>query len=187
MPFEPECIEKHRDQAHLTCGTCSDSHSYELTRIEQLNGISRKIIDYATQLPEWQTHPARMAYIVPMIVHETCMNAIEHGVLDIDKREKRKIIADLGDQYLGWVEKQWLAKNTPLSITTCINDQRILVGIHDSGTGFDATKNDLVTISDSELLELSGRGMVILRGLGVKLYWNKEGNTILCSYWHSSS
>lgn len=182
MPLEPKCIEKHRNQDHLTCGTCSDNLSFELARIDQMEDISRKIIENASRLPEWQPHLGRMAYTVTMIIRETCMNAIEHGILGVDRSQKKKLVEDHGEQYHDWVEMEWTAKKIPLSVTACINNQRILIGVHDGGAGFDATENNLSAISDADLLELSGRGMVILRGMGVKLRWNKEGNTILCLY-----
>lgn len=180
-------MEKHRDQAHLTCGTCSEGHCFELTRIEQMDAIAGKLIECVIQLPEWQAHRARVTFVVTMIIHETCMNAIEHGALGIDKVQKRKIMDEKGDQYLDWVKKEWSANHPPLSITACINNHRLLIGVHDSGTGFDTVKSELVTVSDAELTELSGRGMAILKGMGVKLRWNKEGNTILCSFRHSAA
>lgn len=186
MPFEPECVEKHRNQAHLTCGACSDNHSFTLTRMGQMEGISERIIDCAAKLPEWREHRARIAYTVTLIINEACLNAIEHGVLGIGKEKKRALVARHGDKYLAWVEEEWLASHTPITVTACINEKRILIGVHDSGAGFDPVKGEMTVIADADLLELSGRGIVILKGMGIKLRWNKEGNTILCSYHHSN-
>lgn len=181
MPFMPDCLAKHRDQAHLMCGACSDNHSFALTSLGEIGVIADEIIGCAMRFPEWRPHRARTAYIVTLIINETCMNAVEHGALGIDKRQKRKLIAEQGEKYIEWVETQWLAKNVPLSVTACINGQRILIGVHDGGTGFDASKHELSAIGNADLMELSGRGMAILKGMGVQLSWNEEGNTILCS------
>lgn len=182
MPLEPDCADKHRDKKHLGCNTCSDNYDFTISDLRNIETISTEICGHALKLEEWKPHAARLSYTVTLIIHEACLNAVEHGIMGIDKASKRELLDKLGERYLEYVEKEWARKGPSISITACVNAERVLIGIHDAGTGFDPSDDTLMTISDEDILESSGRGMAILKGVGVKLNWNAKGNTILCSY-----
>lgn len=182
MPFQPECMEKHRNKDHLECNLCSENHDFTITLLKDIDELSEKIIASAGKFPEWFPHYARMAYAITLVVHEACMNAVEHGILGLDKESKKKRMVELEGEYPAWVEAEWKRKNIPIYISLCLNAERILIGVHDGGRGFDFTSKNFSTISDTEMLDPSGRGLKIMGGMGVNLQWNRCGNSVLCSY-----
>lgn len=153
-----------------------------LHTLPQINELSEDIIHEAARFPEWAPHRTRLAYTVTLTMHETCMNAIEHGLLGLNKEEKKGLLADLQERYIAYVEERWKSANVPIYVSVCFNPDRILIGVHDDGEGFDFNLSRFSRIEDSEMMDFSGRGLTILKGMNIQLYWNKKGNSVLCSY-----
>ncbi len=182
MPLEPKCIEKHRSKTHLECNACSDNQGYTLTNLRQIDDLSEKIVNAAIEFPEWKPYHAKLEYTITLTVHETCTNAIEHGILGLDKQRKKQLLAELEEKYVAYVEAEWKRKGIGIHISVCLNADRILIGVHDEGDGFDFSQEGFAAVKESDLLDFSGRGLAMMEGMGVKLQWNRRGNSVLCSF-----
>lgn len=182
MPLEPECIEKHGSGTHLDCNLCSENKSYSIMNLRQLDQLTESFIVQTMQYPEWAPFQSQIWCAVNLIIHEACMNAVEHGILGLDKTAKKRLLEIMEEEYLPMVEDEWGRRNHPVYVSLCLNRERILIGIHDDGPGFDFANIGFSPVMDQELLDFSGRGLVMLNGMGAKLYWNNRGNSVLCSY-----
>jgi len=182
LPRSEACIEKHRANEHLDCKICPGAKSYQLRSLPQINDLSEDIIRTAALLPEWAPHRQRLAYTVTLTMHETCMNAVEHGLLGLCKEEKKRLMEEMQERYIAYVEERWKASCTPIFVSVCFNPDRVLIGVHDDGLGFDFNLDRFSTIDESSLMDFSGRGLAILKGMNIQLYWNKKGNSVLCSF-----
>ncbi len=181
MPRKPACIDKHRSKKHLNCNECSDNLSFTLTSLEQIDEVSQAIIDKTAEFPEWKPYYAKLVYTVTLALHEACMNAVEHGILGLGKQRKNQLLAELEEKYMPYMEAEWKKKNIGVHISVCLNAERALIGVHDDGSGFDFSQAGKPPIDDNELLGPSGRGLMMMGGMGIKLHWNQNGNTVLCA------
>ncbi len=192
MPVSVECIERHRSGLllqenicveHDICqSTCSENEIFPLSAIDEIDGLSEKIISKARKVPEWQPYLSRLAYLMTFTMHETCMNAVEHGLLGMNKETKRQMMEEMQERYLDDVNRRWRASGKTVQVTVCINKRSVVVGVHDDGGGFDYSKDQYSPMNEEDVLAVSGRGLLILKSLGVRLFWNKAGNTVLCSF-----
>ncbi len=192
MPVSVACIDRHRSgqllqgdvcvEQEICQNTCAENEIFSLTTIDEIDGLSEKIISKARKYPEWHPYISRLAYLLTFTMHEACMNAVEHGLLGMDKEIKRQQIEEMQERYLESVSRRWRATGKPVQVSVCINIRSVVVGVHDEGGGFDYTKSHFSPMNEQDILAVSSRGLVILKSLGVRLFWNKEGNTVLCSF-----
>ncbi len=192
MPMSVACVERHRSGQLLhgdTCvehevcqNTCAENEIFDLVSIEQIDSLSEKIIAKARKLPDWQPHISRLGYLLTLTMHEACMNAVEHGLLGLNKEEKRRLIEGMQERYLVDVARRWRATGKSIQVSLCINSRSVVVGVHDDGQGFDYNKTHFSPMNEEDVLAVSGRGLLILKSLGVRLFWNEAGNTVLCSF-----
>lgn len=192
MPVSYDCVDKHRSGqllldatcvAHEICQhTCGENEIFNLSSIEDIDGLSEKIISKARKFPEWLPYISRLGYLLTLTMHEACMNAVEHGLLGLDKETKRSQIEEMREHYLVNIERRWRATGKPVLVSVCINMRSVIVGVHDEGRGFDYNTAHYSPMNEEDILSVSGRGLLILKSLGVRLFWNKTGNTVLCSF-----
>ncbi len=182
MPIRTDCIDRHRNQEFLECHICSENEVFHLSSLGDIDGLSEKIMGKARKYREWTPHLARLGYLVTFTVHETCMNAVEHGLLGFTKEQKRIKSEAMEEGYLNFIDAEWRRIGTLVRVSVCMNQQSIIVGVHDDGEGFDYSMEHYSPMDDDDILATSGRGLLILKSLGVKLFWNNPGNTVLCSF-----
>ncbi len=182
MPFNSKCILKHRMKENIGCSKCSDGYHFTVSSLLELDAVSSQIMSLILEKEPWHGFSKEVKFVVKSTLLESVLNSVEHGMLGMDKAEKRMMRAEKGEEYEAYIEHEWRKKNKPVSISFCINDKRALLGVHDEGGGFNHEEKFSKDISNDELLGVSGRGLAILKGFGVNLYWNKDGNSILCSF-----
>lgn len=194
MPVSVACIDRHRSGQLLqddTCveheicqNTCAENEIFPLSAIEEIDGLSERIIAKARKLPAWLPYISRLGYLLTLTMHEACMNAVEHGLLGMDKETKRRQIEEMQERYPADIERRWRATGKLIQVSVCINARSVVVGVHDDGRGFDYNMAHYSPMNEEDVLAVSGRGLLILKSLGVRLFWNKAGNTVLCSFRH---
>lgn len=192
MPVSKDCIDKHRSGEFLNGDACvehdicqdarAENEMFALASIRDIDGLSEKIIDKARKCAEWQPYISRLAYLVTFTVHEACMNAAEHGILGMDKATKRLLMEELQERFLEDVDRRWSASGKQVQVSVCINKRSVVVGVHDDGKGFNYDTAHYSPMNEEDILAVSGRGLLILKSLGVRLFWNKPGNTVICSF-----
>lgn len=192
MPVSLECIDKHRSGQFLQGDFCikheicqptfSGNEIFKLSTIEEIDGLSEQIISKVRKYPEWQPCIAQLGYLLIFTMHEACMNAVEHGLLGMSKETKRRLMEEMQERYLEDVSARWRATGKTVQVSVCINYVHVSVGVHDDGGGFDYNKTHYSPMNEEDVLAVSGRGLLILKSLGVRLFWNKPGNTVLCSF-----
>lgn len=195
MPVSTECIDRHRSgkllqgdvcvENDICLETCVENEVFTLSSIEGIDRLSEKIIAKARKLPVWLPHISRLAYLVTFTMHETCMNAVEHGLLGMNKETKARQIEEMQEHYLESVSQRWRNTGKVIQVSVCLNNRSFVVGVHDEGGGFDYNKAHYSPMNEEDVLAVSGRGLLILKSLGVRLFWNKTGNSVLCSFRHS--
>lgn len=192
MPVSMDCIDKHRSgkflqgEACVEHEICQDTYTenelFQLAAIKDIDGLSEKIIGKARKYAEWLPCISRLAYLLTFTVHEACMNAAEHGILGMNKEVKRLRMEELQERFLDDVDRRWAASGKQVQVSVCINRRSVVVGVHDDGKGFDYNTAHYSPMNEEDILAVSGRGLLILKSLGVRLFWNKQGNTVLCSF-----
>lgn len=192
MPVSTDCVDKHRSGEFLQGDVCveyeichdtyTENEIFHLSAIKEIDGLSEKIIIKARKYAEWLPHIPRLAYLVTFTVHETCMNAAEHGILGMNKETKRLRMEELQERYLEDVDRRWRGSGKQVQVSVCINKRSVVVGVHDDGKGFDYNTSHYSPMNEQDILAASGRGLLILKSLGVRLFWNKPGNSVLCSF-----
>ncbi len=192
MPVSINCIDRHRSGSllrenvcveHEICqDTCSQNEIFPLATIDEIDHLSEKIIAKARRVPEWTPYISRLAYLLTFTLHETCMNAVEHGLLGINKETKQRMMEEMQERYLEEISRRWRISGKKIQVSVCINKRSVVVGVHDEGGGFDYRDEKYSPMNEQDVLAVSGRGLLILKSLGVRLFWNKAGNTVLCSF-----
>jgi hypothetical protein len=140
----------------------------------------------------------RQRAVLGTIVSELYCNALEHGVLKLDSKWKRdaegfeRYVAAREDK-LARLQYGWV--RIGLSCSSCAQDGIATIRVDDSGAGFDCTRLEItapdcarfkVAESDRTRDELAapsalhGRGLALIRALGVRLYPG-EGRRGVCA------
>lgn len=166
---------------YLNCASCDKNMAFKLFSFDEIAPLVNKITEHIYESDEMTWDRNKTRFFVSLIVNETVINAVEHGILEIDFEEKREAIKKSDESYTKHVQDKWLEAKKPVIVSLCVDTEHILLGFHDSGKGFDSHNYSQTLISKDNEMELSGRGLALLGDLGVQLYWNKEGNTIWCS------
>lgn len=186
MPYDNDCFIKHRDGKNVDCKSCSTAKHYKLYSVNDFDLVINDISGVISNLSDWEENSATVHRLIRYMVWEPCINAVEHGVLGIGGGKKKRLQEKHRGKYWNHIENEWTKKNTPIGLSVCINRKRLLVGTHDPGRGFDFTNCDYgdEPLSDEKLMRSGGRGLSILKGLGISIHWNKKGNSVLCSLYY---
>jgi len=182
MSVQDDCILRHRARTHLHCNCLYSGSVHTIASLSRIDEIADTIIKKADFFPSWMLSKAKLTYSVTLIIHEACMNAIEHGVLRLTRDDKRRLLEELEERYIEHISDQYDKSQTPIRVTVCMNNERVLIGVHDDGPGFEFNKSENSSIAETDLMACSGRGLAMLKGMGVSLNWNEKGNSILCRF-----
>lgn len=122
-------------------------------------------------------------FIIPYMTTftELVMNAYEHGNLDINTRQKTKLIkAGEYDDFLLEKEKEI---DKPITVTVRIiqeNENKVLATyILDEGNGFDTKILENLLVSNIENMMENGRGILMSKGFSDEILYNDKGNEVL--------
>lgn len=186
MPFDDDCVNRHRNGYKADCIACSDDkHNYTLSRMAELEPLAGTIIKTILKKKAWEPNAQKVSFIMRYAIYEMCINAVEHGVLNLDCDDKKRIIRKKAhEEYEDYVEAMWQVADDPVTVSLCISDELVLLGVHDNGKGFNYEQDRFSRIPEDKILEPCGKGLAILRSFGVRLCWNDNGNSILCAYRH---
>ena len=183
MPFDDDCVNRHRNGTKADCTVCfDDTHNYTLSRMADLEPLAGTIIKTILKKKAWEPCERKVSFIMRYAVYEMCINAVEHGILDIGCDDKKRFKIKAQGRYEDYIAAMWLAADDPVTVSLCIGDELVLLGVHDNGKGFNYDKDCFSRIPEDKILEPCGKGLAILRGFGVQLCWNDNGNSILCAY-----
>ena len=184
MPFDDDCVNKHRNSFKAdNSDCCDDNHYYTMSRMADLEPLADTIIKTILKKKAWEPCERKVSFIMRYAVYEMCINAVEHGVLDIGYDDKRRFIGKYTrEEYEDFIKAMWQAVYDPVKVSLCISDELVLLGVHDNGKGFNYDQDCFSRIPEDRILEPCGKGLAILRGFGVLLSWNDNGNSILCAY-----
>ena len=181
MPELISCISKKEGVNYLACNSCEQNLIFKVTSLSDIDSLIDKIIDHVYESPErvWDIEKAR--FMVSLVTNESIINGVEHGILNIDYEEKKRALENLQNEYAKFIQKKWFEKNIPITVSLCVDSERIQLGFHDNGDGFDHREYDMKPFGDDKRLEQSGKGLAILKGLGVIIQWNEKGNSVFCA------
>ena len=181
MPELISCVNNKHGVNYLTCSSCEQNLVFKVSSFDKIDSLIEEIIIHAYESTErtWDIEKSR--FIVNLVINESIINAVEHGILNIGYEEKKKALENLQDEYTKFIENKWLEKNTPVTVSLCVDSERILLGFHDNGNGFDYHEYAMKPFGDERRLEPSGKGLAILKGLGVIIQWNDKGNAVFCA------
>ena len=175
------CLHNEENAQEVFCESCDRNKPFLALSFKVADFIREKIITevFDSKFREWDRNKIRS--FVEIAFNESLQNAVEHGILGIDYDSKNRALKDSPEEFIDSVKDRWRKLAKPVTITLCINHQRILLGFHDNGKGFNYKKYRDKTLSEEKMLEPSGRGIPLLMGMGIKLYWNKRGSSVFCS------
>ena len=183
MPFDDDCVNRHRTGNKGDCIACSDNiQHYTLFRMADLEPLAGTIIKTILKKKAWEPCEPKVSVIMRHAVYEMCINAVEHGILDMGCDDKKRFKIKAQGRYEEYIEAMWLAVKDPVTVTLCISEELVLLGVHDNGKGFNYDQDCFSRIPEDKILEPCGKGLAILRSFGVRLSWNDDGNSILCAY-----
>lgn len=175
------CLHNEQNAQDVFCRICGESSHFMALSFNVAEVIREKIFNEVVDGISWEWDPKKIRSFIDIAFNESLQNAVEHGILGIDYEEKNRALKESPEKFNDFVRNQWLKKAKPVTITLCVNHERILLGFHDSGRGFDYKKYSEKPLSAGNLLEPSGRGIPLLTGMGIRLYWNKTGNSVYCA------
>ena len=175
------CEKNGHGVAYSTCDSCERNLVFKVASFGEVDSLMEKIIDHVYESPEriWDIEKTR--FIINLVTNESIINAVEHGILNLGFEEKKRAIDDLQDKYTKFIQKKWLEINIPVTVSLCVDSERIQLGFHDNGNGFDHRARAAKPFGDDKRLEQSGKGLAILKGLGVIIQWNEKGNSVFCA------
>ena len=113
--------------------------------------------------------------VLPSVLGELYTNALEHGVLGLDSRQKTDAqgFAEYyreRDRRLASLREGFV--RIELKVEPIADGGRLTLEVSDSGTGFDI---DDVLAHSAAHQSLSGRGLHLVRRLGVRAQWLDDG------------
>lgn len=187
MPFDEQCISRHRDGSNVECDRCARSFNCNLSSFDDLSLISKNIHHSIMKIETWKQRSETIQPLLWDALFETCVNSIGHGILKMENRYKRRIGAILQFEYKNYQEQNGQGEHLPVWISTCINETSFIIGVHDDGGGFSVKPEKTGNVAEKNSAEPKGAGFEKLLELGFSLYWNKTGNSILCAYRNPAS
>ncbi len=112
---------------------------------------------------------------------EIMVNSVEHGNLEIGYENKNMLMAE--NRFDEEVNKR-LSSAEYKNKTVCVRYQRdpenVVITISDEGKGFDSSK--FLEFDPLRLTDLNGRGIATANLMGLKLEYQNNGSTVICSY-----
>jgi len=174
------CVNNKHGVNYLTCSSCEQNLVFKVTSFNEIDSLIEKIIDHVYESHERTWDIEKTRFIVNLVTNESIINAVEHGILHIDFEGKKRALDNLQGEYINFIQKKWLEMNIPVTVSLCVDSRRIQLGFHDNGNGFDFREHNK-PFRDDRRLEQSGKGLAILKGLGVIIQWNEKGNSVFCA------
>ena len=117
--------------------------------------------------------------VIAMAIHESLVNALEHGNLELDSRLKGDIL-DQEDAYSD-LRAQRLADpayaGRLIEVRLAMDTDRIELEITDEGHGFDTSKM-AQDPRESEVATQCGRGLPLILLVMDEVHFNEKGNQI---------
>ncbi|MFQ5432256.1 MAG: PilZ domain-containing protein [Nitrospinota bacterium] len=179
---ETSPCEHHKQNVQdVYCQVCNENKTFLALSFKVAEFIREKLFNEVVDIITWEWDRKKIKSFIDIAFNESLQNAVEHGILEIDYDRKSKALKESPEKFNDFVKDQWVKKTKPVTITLCVNRERILLGFHDQGKGFDYKKYYDKPIAASNLLEPSGRGIPLLMGMSIRLYWNKKGNSTYCA------
>lgn len=175
------CKHNEQNAQDVYCQSCDDNKYFLALSFNVAEAIREKLFKEVVDKISWEWDKTKIKSFIDISFNESLQNAVEHGILGIDYENKNKALKESPGKFNDFVKDQWAKKVKPVTITLCVNQDRILLGFHDNGKGFDYKKYRKRPMSANSLLEPSGRGIPLLIGMDIRLYWNKEGNSVFCA------
>jgi len=175
------CLHNDQNAQDVYCRICDENSPFLALSFNVAEVIREKIFNEVVHNISWEWDKKKIKSFIDITFNESLQNAVEHGILDIDYDSKNKALEESPEKFNDFVRNQWVKKAKPVTITLCVNHERILLGFHEHGKGFNYKKYSEKPLSTSNLLEPSGRGIPLLIGMGIRLYWNKKGNSVYCA------
>lgn len=175
------CHHKEKAAEDVYCRSCNENRSFMALSFKVADVVRERLFDEVVVNIYWEWDEEKIKSYIDVAFNEALQNAVEHGILGIDYEMKNRALKESPDEYHKSVKDKWSKKGEPVNITLCVNEERILLGFHDNGKGFDYKKYGEKTFAADSLLEPSGRGIPLLIGMGIRLYWNKKGNSAYCA------
>lgn len=134
---------------------------------EWYNGVIHEIVD-----------GSQIANATDLVFTELFMNAYEHGNLEIDSREKHRLIEkDIYYETLQEKEKS-CSKQIDVKVSTICFESScyVVTQITDNGKGFDT---QILSEIFRNSRTFNGRGVFISRKNSLGIYYNSSGNSVL--------
>ena len=166
LPLEPRTLDNHRSSA-LDWSLSLVLHADSLKRFDPL--------PYLLQLLQEIDGLRASSGVLPSVLGELYTNALEHGVLGLDSRQKTDAqgFAEYyreRDRRLASLREGFV--RIELKVEPIADGGRLTLEVSDSGTGFDI---DDVLAHSAAHQSLSGRGLHLVRRLGVRAQWLDDG------------
>lgn len=175
------CIHQVEGAKYLSCNTCNHNLEFRVFSFDEIGSLVYQILAHVFESPERTWDHEKTRFYVNLVSNEAIVNAVEHGILGLGLEKKKQVIKETEEGYTKYIQDRWLEKGEPVTVSLCVDSERILLGYHDGGKGFDYTDCSPEPFSDHNILEPSGKGLAMLKGLGIVLHWNKKGNSLLCA------
>jgi len=142
-----------------------------------INDINETILKISEYIQQNGAQPKEVSEL-SLALSELMMNALEHGIFNIDNDTKSKLIeSGKFDSTIEKFEKKY--SNREIIIRYIVKEEgghKILIArIEDGGEGFDTTTLRKLAISPQNF---NGRGIMITKKLLDRFYYNEKGNTI---------
>jgi len=176
------CMNRNLFPGQRNCSNCTFRHPYKITSFDEIDVLAKDIADFTLTEVKRAWCSEKIKFFIHLVLMEAIPNAAEHGIAGIASVEKKELIKKSGYEcFFKAIAAKWAESGKPIAVTVCVNAERILLGVHDYGEGFDSHMSDLDLDSQGDLLEVSGRGLKMLHRMGIGLHWNEKGNSILCA------
>lgn len=182
MFFNEDCMKRNGKSAPEDCLDCSEVFVLNLNSMDEISIISDLLVLKMMQSECWQPHGAEVAFILGYTVTRTSINAIEHGILDLSRNDKKELKAKLKEEYEDYIIDKWQEKGLPVAIKLCVNEKRVLLGINGASGELSFNDEGFTSLPESELQEPADGGIDVLRSFGHSLYRNEKGNAIICHF-----
>lgn len=166
LPLEPPTLDNHRSSP-LDWSLSLVLHADSLKRFDPL--------PYLLQLLQEIDGLRASGGVLHSVLGELYTNALEHGVLGLDSRQKTDAqgFAEYyreRDRRLASLREGFV--RIELKVEPIADGGRLTLEVSDSGTGFDI---DDVLAHSAAHQSLSGRGLHLVRRLGVRAQWLDDG------------
>lgn len=119
-------------------------------------------------------------FAIRLSVYEMLLNAIEHGNLEVDYNEKKKLLQS-SDNYFDNLQKRCALKpyrNRKIFVDYHYEPSKFSVTIKDEGKGFDVENFSQQKTANENPLSLNGRGILISKLNLDELSYNEKGNSV---------